>query len=59
MATEKAYITPFILPATGIILDKSPESLKLLNLRPGLCLLKQKSEMLNTCRIGRKVIVEQ
>jgi len=59
MATEKNYITPFLLTTTGIIPNKSSESLKLFNLRPGLCLLKQKAVILNTCRIVRKALVEQ
>jgi len=59
MANEKGLYNTIFTNNIGIIPDKSSESLKLLNLRPGLCLMKQKAVILNTCRIVRKVLVEQ
>ena len=37
------------IPTTGIIPNKLHETLKLLNLRPGLHILAQKAIILNTC----------
>jgi hypothetical protein len=54
-----AYIIPLVLSTTGIIPYKLHESLKLLNLRPGLHILMQKAVIVNTCRIVRKFLSEQ
>jgi hypothetical protein len=51
---KTAYITQLALSKTGIITNKLYESLRLLNLRPALYILMQKTSILNTCRIVRK-----
>jgi hypothetical protein len=59
MATENGLYNTISTNNIVIIPDKSYKSLKLLNLRPGLCLLKQKAVILNICCVVRKVLVEQ
>jgi len=42
-----------------VLLKRLHKSLKLLNLRPALYILKQKAVILNTCCIARKFLAEQ
>jgi hypothetical protein len=55
---KMAYIIPLVISTTGIIPNKLHESLKLLNHHPALYILMQKAVILNTCRMGRKVLAE-
>jgi len=53
------YIVPLLLSTMGIISNKLHESLKLLNLRPGLYLPMPEAVILNPCHIVRKLGAEQ
>jgi len=53
------YIIPLLLPPMGIIPYKLHESLKLLNLHPGLYVLMPEAVKLNPCHIVRKLGAEQ
>jgi hypothetical protein len=56
---KTACTLPLVLSASGIISNKSHESLKPLNLRPAPCILMQKAVTLNTCRTVRMFFAEQ
>ena len=49
MGTEKSCVIPLALSTTRITPNKLNESLRLLNLRPALYILKQKTVIFSTC----------
>jgi hypothetical protein len=56
---KTVYIIPLVLSTMGIIPNKLHESLKLLNLHPGLYILMPEAVILNPCHIVRKLGAEQ
>jgi len=56
---KMVYIMPLLPPTMGIIPNKLHESLKLLDLRPGLHILMQKVVILNTCCTVKMFLAEQ
>jgi len=56
---KTAYTIPPVLPTTVTVPDKLHESIKWINLRPGIYIPTQKAVILNTCRIVRKFLAEE
>jgi hypothetical protein len=56
---KTAYIILLVLSTVGIIPNRLYDSLKLLYLRPAVCILMQKAVTLSTCRAVRKFSAEQ
>jgi hypothetical protein len=52
---KMVYVMSLLLSTTTIIRNRLHECFKLLNLRPGLYILKQKVAILNTSCVFRKV----
>jgi hypothetical protein len=52
------YIAPLVLSKMGSMPNKLHDTLKLLNLCPGLYTLMQKAVMLNMCHVVKKFLVE-
>jgi hypothetical protein len=56
---KTVYIILLVLSTRGIIPNRLHDSLKLLNVRPAVCILTKKIVIMNTCRIVRKFSAEQ
>jgi len=56
---KTVYIIPLVLSTAGIISHKLHHRLKLLNFRPALHILMQKTVVFNTCCTVRKFLTEQ
>ena len=53
------HVMSLVPSKMGMFPNKLYESIKLLNLRPGIYIIMQKAVILNTCRIIRMFLTEQ